>query len=107
MFSCFLLALAGLIAVCMLSPQQGPVLLYKACLVFLAGVAGYWLDRWIFPYSRPDGYLKREWRHHGFDWPDDRADFEVIPDHMGAFCSAMLRRAVIVGFSMLAIGMGL
>lgn len=107
MFACLVLALLGLGATSVLAPQQGPVIVYKVSLVLLAGIAGYWLDRWIFPYSRPDGYLKREWRHKGLDFPEDRADFEVTPDHMAAFCAAMRRRAIITGAAMLAVGMGL
>ena len=107
MFLCFFLTFLALFAVCLISPQQGPVILYKLALVLLAGAAGYWLDRWIFPYARPDGYLKKEWRAHGLDWPDDKADFEVTLDHMSAFCTAMLRRAAIVGAAMLAVGLGL
>ena len=104
---CCVFALLIFIAVCLISPQQGPVILYKLGLVLLAGGAGYWLDRWIFPYARPDGYLKKEWRAHGLDWPDDKADFEVTPDHLSAFCAAILRRAIIIGAAMLAVGLGL
>lgn len=107
MFLCLFLALLGLAGICLVSPQQGPVILYKIALVLLAGIAGYWLDRWLFPYSRPDGYLKKEWTAHGLHWPDDIADFEVTRDHMAAFAAALIRRALIVGAAMLAVGMGL
>lgn len=107
MFICLFLALLSLGLVCVLSPQQGPVILYKVSLVLLAGIAGYWLDRWVFPYSRPDGYLKREWRTLRTDWPDDKADFEVEQQHMLVFAAAMVRRALIIAGAMLAVGMGL
>lgn len=107
MFLCLILALLALVGICLVSPQQGPVILYKLALVLAAGIAGYWLDRWIFPYSRPDGYLKKEWTAHGLDWPDDMADFEVTPNHKIVFAAALIRRAVVVGCAMLAVGMGL
>lgn len=48
LFSAALLALIGAFA-----PQQLPVVLYKLVLVTLFGFAGYWVDRFIFPYARP------------------------------------------------------
>ena len=107
MFICLLLALFTLGLVWFVSPQQGEVILYKVSLVFLSGVCGYWLDRWVFPYARPDGYLKHEWRAHGADWPDDKADFEVMPDHMSAFAASLFRRAIIIAGAMIAVGLGL
>lgn len=37
--------------------QQIPVSLYKLPLIAMASVIDYWLDRSIFPYSRPDSFL--------------------------------------------------
>lgn len=68
-----------------LSPQQLPVTAYKLSLVTLAAVVGYWLDRSIFPYARPD----------------ESSGMGVL-----AFVAAMLRRAIIVGCAMLAMGLG-
>ena len=104
---CLIFAVFSLAGIAVASPQQLPVILYKLSLVLSAGVAGYWLDRWVFPYARPDGYLKTEWRTHGADWPDDRADFEGEQQHMPAFAAAMVRRALIIAGAMLAVGMGL
>ena len=47
-----LLAVIGL-----MHPQQLPVSLYKLSLITMAGVVGYWLDRSIFPYARPDSFI--------------------------------------------------
>lgn len=69
-----------------LAPHQALVTLYKFSLVTGAGVAGYYLDREIFPYARPDIFLVR--------------GREI------AFAAAQLRRAIIVGCMMLAVGMG-
>ena len=46
------LTLAALIA--WIAPQQIGVTLYKLSLIALAGTTGYWLDRSLFPYGRPD-----------------------------------------------------
>jgi len=52
--SWWVIALALSIAVLLLSPGQLPVSLYKLNLIALAAVAGYWIDRSIFPYARPN-----------------------------------------------------
>lgn len=82
MFSWQLITLALLVAVWVLAPRQLPVTLYKLSLVSLAGVVGYWFDRKMFPYSRPDQV------------PDDRKSL------------AELRRAIIVVGAMVAMGLG-
>lgn len=80
-----LITLLLLAAVLMLAPQQLPVSLYKLSLVTLAAVVGYWLDRSLFPYGRPD-------------------ELQIVGSaHFGV---AMLRRALIVSASMIAMGLG-
>ena len=78
------LALAGLVYV--FSPQQLPVSLYKLSLITMAAVVGYWIDRSLFPYARPDDL--------------SLATSDVL------MASAMLRRAIIVGCAMLAVSLG-
>lgn len=95
-----------LVAIGYFSPKQLPVALYKVALISLAAVLGYWLDRALFPYARPDGYLKREWRL-GTTEPDGDADYPVVPMYLRAFCAAQLRRAVVVAAVVLGIAMGL
>lgn len=70
-----------------IAPQQVPLTLYKLSLVTLAGLVGYWLDRALFPYARPDIYI-------------DKAGFKV------ELLASMLRRAIIIGCAMLAMGLG-
>ncbi len=101
-----LLALIGL-----LYPHQLPVSLYKLSLVTMAGVAGYWLDRSLFPYARPDSFIVKI--EPGEDAPDIDLDgncklipWEVVDGDGFVFAMAMLRRAIIVGCAMLAIGLG-
>lgn len=76
--------LIGLIA--LFAPQQLPVSLYKLSLITMAAVVGYWIDRSLFPYARPN----------------DRSldTFELLR------ATAMLRRAIIVGAAMLAVSLG-
>lgn len=96
--SLFLLLAALLLAViAAVSPVQLPVVLYKAALIALAAVIGYWLDRSLFPYARPDSYLWRDWRK-GTDEPEGDVDFPIAnTEYMAAFCAAQIRRAIIVG----------
>lgn len=48
-----LISVALLIALALIAPLKLPVVLYKCGLVTLGGVLGYWIDRALFPYSRP------------------------------------------------------
>ena len=101
------LAMLLLAVIAMVSPVQLPVVLYKAALISLAAVLGYWIDRSLFPYARPDSYLWRDWRK-GTDEPEGEADFPVADEaYMAAFCAAQLRRAVVVGCVVLGTAAGL
>lgn len=82
-----LVSLALLALIMALAPQQIGVSLYKLSLITTAAWAGYWIDRSLFPYARPDAYACSHCN-------DVR------------LAAAMLRRAVIVGCAMLAVGMG-
>ena len=109
-----LLAIVLALAVYLLAPQQLPVSLYKLSLVALAAVAGYWLDRSLFPYARPDVFLALA--------PFEDADYDDagnphIANHISLECKpddvllrlmgvCMLRRAIIVAAAMLAMGLG-
>lgn len=101
-----LLALIGA-----LFPQQLSVSLYKLSLVTTAGVLGYWLDRSLFPYARPDSFIIRiDPREDSCDMDMDGdcklIPWEVIHGDGFVFALSMLRRAVIVGCAMLAMGLG-
>ncbi len=99
-------AVVLLTLIALISPVQLPVVLYKAALIALAAVLGYWLDRALFPYARPDGYLHRDWRH-GTKAPEGDADFPVVPGYMPAFCQSMLRRAIVVSAVVIGVALGL
>lgn len=93
MFWCAIFALLLLVLVWVISPQQGPVIVYKLSLILLAAFAGYWIYRWLFPYARPDRFLNDA----GL----------VMVHHKRVFSAALISRAIIVGCAMLAVGMGL
>lgn len=93
MFGWLLLAVVLTALTYTLAPQQLPLSVYKLSLVSTAAVAGYWLDRALFPYARPDALLDI---HEG-------ADHMTLVVLMSA---TMLRRAFIVGAAMLAVGLG-
>lgn len=77
-------AIVCLLAVILLAPQQIPLVIYKLSIVSLGGYVGYWLDRHLFPYARPHTI--------------------TAPSLLGA---AFIRRAIIVGASLIAFAMAL
>lgn len=90
----FNLVLLG--AVLFFAPQQIPVTLYKLSLVSLAGLVGFWLDRLIFPYARPDQVMVRTFSIGG----------PLVGNREMVFIGCMIRRAIIVLGAMLAMGLG-
>lgn len=84
-----ILAILGLVAIAFLAPQQLPLVLYKATLVFLGCYLGYWADRVLFPYARPDVYATGDM------------------SHASRLNAAMIRRAVIVVACVLGLTLGL
>ena len=72
----------------LIAPQQLPVTLYKLSLITLAAVAGYYLDRELFPYARPDRYLSS-------------LDLDAV-----VFCVPQIRRAMIVSACVIAVALG-
>lgn len=84
----------------LVSPQQLPVVVYKLSLITLAAVLGYWLDRSLFPKSRPGQYLKHDDRLMADGRFPVRLAFTV-------FSAALIRRALIVAAVCLAVATGL
>lgn len=106
--------LLGLL-VWLLAPQQLPVSLYKLSLVSLAAVTGYWIDRSLFPYARPDIFVEQA----ALDLASDTLDLASDAPESGLSVlrcetaqvallanAAMLRRAIIVAAAMLSISLG-
>lgn len=101
-----IVSLLLLIVVATLSPAQIPIAVYKLSLISLAAFVGYWIDRALFPYSRPDGYLHRDWRY-GTDEPEGDIDFPVIHSYHQIFAAALLRRAIVVAAVIIGVALGL
>ena len=93
-----IITIALLFLVWLLAPQQLPVSLYKLSLVSLAAVVGYWLDRSLFPYARPDFFMLLVNVHKYRSYESAIA--------AAALAASMIRRAIIVGCAMLAMGLG-
>lgn len=109
MLLCSLIAVALWLFLWHASPREALIVTYKVTLVLLAAVAAYWIDRWLFPYARPEGYLCEEWRDRigSGDWPDGVDDFPVVTESKTLFMVASLRRILLMGMAMLAVGLGL
>lgn len=69
------------------SSAQIPVVIYKLSLVSLSAVLGYWLDRSLFPWARPDSFCP---------WEEARC-----------CAAAMIRRVIIVAAVCLSVALGL
>lgn len=109
-----------------LSPQQLPVVVYKLSLVLLSAVVGYHLDRALFPYASPGGYLYNDWKEFGPDFyaqqyidatengdePDGLpsnlcAEYPVLEPYRTLFAVVLIRRALIVSAVILGVTLGL
>lgn len=77
------IAAALLAAIAWAAPQNIPVVGYKLALATSGAVLGYWIDRGIFPYARPD---------------------KIEPD---AGQVAQIRRALVVSAVVIGITLGL
>lgn len=83
-----MLAILGAVLLAVTAPQQLLLIAYKLTLIPAAGYAGYWVDRHVFPYGRPDQM------HIGNESPSE-------------INAAMLRRAIIVAAAIIGVSIGL
>lgn len=72
------------------------VSLYKAHLMALGGWGGYWLDRALFPYARPDQIIRGV----------STAGVAASDEAFFVYCTAMLRRAIVVAACLVCVGLG-
>lgn len=93
-----LVTLALIAAIAALKPELLPVSLYKLSLITMAAVVGYWIDRSLFPYARPDQVMFR-YRDSSDDHNGNNSAIVIV--------ASMLRRAIIVGCAMLAVSLGM
>lgn len=87
----------------MFRPALLSTTLYKLVLITSAAWLAYWLDRWLFPYARPDAFLDDAW---GLGAPPQAKDYPIDPLRMQAFVWSMARRALIVSAAMIAVAWG-
>lgn len=104
-----IITIALLCVVAVTAWHQLPVVIYKIALVSLAGVAGYWLDRALFPYARPDNYLVDDWRVTPVAETGSAGavDYPVVGGYQRVYAAAMTRRAIVVAAVILGVSLGL
>lgn len=107
MMDWLLIALALSVLIFFLYPQQLAVSLYKLNLIAMGGFGGYWLDRSLFPYARPDRfYPKEDEDEHDIDGGVLKFDLSCQIQNDMLFAIAQIRRALIVAAGMIAIALG-
>ena len=62
---------------------------------------GYLLDVAAFPYAKPSGYLRFDWRAVE-SFADDAPDYGIVPGYKLAFFFACARRGAIICAGMVA-----
>lgn len=95
-----------IVVIGIVSPQQVPIAIYKLSLISLAAVGSYWIDRALFPYARPDGYLVRDWRC-GRCIGSHRVDHPIADGYEIPFMVSTIRRTAIAAAVILAVALGL
>lgn len=89
------------ITIALIAPQQLPVSLYKLSLITSAAWAGYWIDRGLFPYARPDRFIA---------WCASPGapgcGLAITLEQSIAFAAAMLRRAAVISAAMIGVALG-
>lgn len=95
-----------IVVIGIVSPQQVPIAIYKLSLISLAAVGSYWIDRALFPYARPDGYLVRDWRC-GSCVGTHRVDYPIADGYEIPFMVSTIRRTAIAAAVILAVALGL
>lgn len=92
-----------------LHPYQLGVLLWSLSKLALGAFLGYWIDRSIFYYARPGEYLEK------VNWysTQDAGEKPILSEYQLKargrsleMIACMLRRAVIIGATILALGLG-
>lgn len=111
LISLILFAALAMLALYLAAPEQMTVVLYKAAVVTFAAVLGYWIDRAIFPYARPDSYLVDDWRRTKSllsEYGEPGAvDHPVIGGYQQVYSATQIRRALIIVAVVIGVGLGL
>lgn len=97
------ISLALFAVIACLAPKLLPISLYKLALITTAAWVAYWIDRWLFPYARPDTFLDQPW---SLGAPMIPKALPLNPEQVKAFNVAQIRRAIIIGAAMIAVALG-
>lgn len=90
------LSLFAVLGVVLFSPALvANTLWYKLCLVLLGVTLGWWVDFFLFPFARPQGYLLEHWKGSA-GFASSRADHMVCPGYEMVFALACIRRAAVM-----------
>ena len=91
-----------LAAIAVTAPQQLTVSLYKLSLITSAAWVGYWIDRGLFPYARPDAFLTQPFS------PGAACPVGKVLERANelAFAAAQLRRAIVIAAAMIGVALG-
>ena len=90
-------ALCLVAALALFSPQQLPVVLFKAALVLLAAQLAK-MGRVVFcPYARLTSYLVDDWRKNPDADGGSDVDYPIVEGYAGVFAAALVYRGVVVG----------
>lgn len=100
------ISLALVLPIGLLAPHQLPVSIYKFSLITSAAWLGYWIDRGLFPYARPDVYLQHPWSLAAPYVAPTPESATVRDGYAVVFAVAMLRRASIIAAAMIGIALG-
>lgn len=90
-----------LASIALVAPYQLPVVLYKLALITSAAWVGYWIDRGLFYYARPNQFIQS---YSAVSVPE--TGLPISQSQAIAFAAAMMRRAVIIGAAMFAVALG-
>lgn len=90
-----------------LVPQQVPLVPYKLVLPMIGALDFLWLDRAIWPFAQPEGYLDQAYATARGNGPDGEPDYKIAAGYVLAFLVATVRQAVLVCAGALAVSLGL
>lgn len=86
----------GLVA--SVAPDQLGVTIAKVSLVTLGAIAGFYIDKAVFPYADPDTFK---------DLADTEADEDIRIAYMDSLDTAAIRRSIIVAAAIIGVCLGL
>jgi len=93
-----IIAVAMLVLVAAVAPDQLGVTIAKLSLVALGAIAGFYIDSAIFPYANPDDFKKLA---------DEELDEEIKIAYLDSLDTAAIRRAIMVAAAIIGVCLGL